>query len=34
MLFIFVGASILYMMQGFLSEDVFQEGLKKYLNDQ
>ncbi|KAG5311631.1 AMPN Aminopeptidase, partial [Acromyrmex insinuator] len=27
------GASILYMIQGFLSEDVFQEGLKKYLND-
>ncbi|KAL0111142.1 hypothetical protein PUN28_012807 [Cardiocondyla obscurior] len=27
------GASILYMMYGFLSEDVFQQGLQKYLND-
>ncbi|KYN33599.1 Aminopeptidase N [Trachymyrmex septentrionalis] len=26
-------ASILYMIQGFLSEDVFQEGLKRYLNN-
>jgi len=33
MLFIFTGASILYMMQGFLSEELFQEGLKEYLKD-
>ncbi|KYN14240.1 Aminopeptidase N [Trachymyrmex cornetzi] len=26
------GASLLYMIQGFLSEDVFQEGLRRYLN--